>query len=198
MSPSSDRLEQIADMYAKHDDELHRLVRSRQFGHGHISPLVVDDACSFAWTQLLTHDYVNLGPPRWRALAWLRTCAVHEAWRLHRIEYRAAPIVNATVDAITAERDTGAPSAAELAEQHARLELVKQIPERPRRFLLRLALGLHLRRDRRRRGRQLHHRQQADRARQAAPAQPRTSRRGTNRMTAAARPHPTAAGRRHV
>jgi len=141
MSPSSDRLEQIADMYAKHDDELHRLVRSRQFGHGHISPLVVDDACSFAWTQLLTHDYVNLGPPRWRALAWLTTCAVHEAWRLHRIEYRAAPIVNATVDAITAERDTGAPSAAELAEQHARLELVKQIPERPRRFLLRLALG---------------------------------------------------------
>jgi DNA-directed RNA polymerase specialized sigma24 family protein len=136
--PSTERLEEIAAMYANHDAQLRRLVHARGARHGKLNTTVVDDACSFAWTQLLTHDYVDLGPPRWGALAWLTTAAMREAWRLHGRDYLAAP---EELETVRSEREHHAPAADDVAEQHMRLDLVKQIPERPRRFLLRLALG---------------------------------------------------------
>jgi DNA-directed RNA polymerase specialized sigma24 family protein len=51
---------------------------------------------------------------------------------------RAVATDMAAIDA-THEQPGG--EAHELADQHLRLELVQQLPERPRRFLLRLALG---------------------------------------------------------
>ena len=39
----------------------------------------VEDACGFAWLQLIRHQ-----PPRAAALAWLRTTAVREAMKLRR------------------------------------------------------------------------------------------------------------------
>jgi hypothetical protein len=45
------------------------------------------------------------------------------------------------LDAISIGRERAVPGAHEVAAQHLRLDLVAQIPERPRRFLLRLALG---------------------------------------------------------
>jgi len=50
MTPSNDRLEQIADMYATHRDQLQRVVRAR----GSASDAIAQDACSHAWMQLLT------------------------------------------------------------------------------------------------------------------------------------------------
>jgi DNA-directed RNA polymerase specialized sigma24 family protein len=137
MPPSTERLQQIATMYATHDAELHRLVERRGSPHH----ATVEDACAFAWTQLLSADHVDLRPPRWQALAWLTTVAVHEAWRLNRIHRRDGPFDPEKIDTLSMHRQRAVPAAHDVAAQHLRLELVEELPERPRRFLLRLALG---------------------------------------------------------
>jgi hypothetical protein len=67
MQPSTERLQQIAAMFADHDAQLHRVVERR----GSPEHATVEDACAYAWAQLLTADHIDLGPTRWRALAWL-------------------------------------------------------------------------------------------------------------------------------
>jgi DNA-directed RNA polymerase specialized sigma24 family protein len=136
MPSSTERLQQIALMYAADNGELHRLVERR----GSPEQATVEDACAFAWTRLLTAEQVDLRPPRCHALAWLTTVAVHEAWRLNAIGRRAGAFDPDMVDAISIGRER-AVSIHDVAAQHLRLDLVAQIPERPRRFLLRLALG---------------------------------------------------------
>ena len=79
MPPDSERLQQIMTMHALHDHQLRRVVRNRA-SH---DPEVVEDACGHAWTKLLAAEHVELGPPRWGALAWLTTCAVRRARLLH-------------------------------------------------------------------------------------------------------------------
>jgi len=140
MTPSTDRLEQIADMYAKHRNQLLHVVLKRGSHNGAIA----EDACSHAWMQLLTHDYVNVGPPRWGALAWLTQTAVREAWKLDNRERRSHGFIPKDTDDLAQQAGASGhllPGPDELTAQHMRLDLVKQIPERPRRFLLRLALG---------------------------------------------------------
>ena len=74
-SPHAERLRQVTAMVARHDAQLHRVVRRR----GSASPGIVDDACRYAWIQLLTAEHVDLRPPLWEALGWLTTCAVRYA-----------------------------------------------------------------------------------------------------------------------
>jgi len=71
----AERLSQITAMVARHDAQLHRVVRRR----GSRDPEIVDDACTYAWIQLLTAEHVDLRPPLWGALGWLTTCAVRYA-----------------------------------------------------------------------------------------------------------------------
>jgi hypothetical protein len=75
MPHHSERLQQIKAMVDRHDAQLHRVVRRR----GSRSPAIVDDACTYAWLQLLAAEHVDLRPPLWEALAWLTTCAVRYA-----------------------------------------------------------------------------------------------------------------------
>ena len=77
----------------------------------------------------------------WAPLAWLTTTAVREAWRLNALEWQGTPRSPNKLAAIITSRAYTAPDTAELAAMHERLGLVDEIPERPRRFLLRLALG---------------------------------------------------------
>ena len=132
MPPNTERVDAIAALYAEHHQQLLRLVARR----APAGPQTVEDACSFAWAQLLSHPNIDLRPPRWRLLAWLTTTAMHEAWRVHE-QRELAPA--APLDGYGDGR--AAPSAENVAALRARLELVRQLPERPRRFLLRLALG---------------------------------------------------------
>src|SRR4051812_34320376 len=44
---------------------------------------LVDEACSFAWEQLLTHQ-----PDRERVAGWLWKTALRKAWRLEQFESR--------------------------------------------------------------------------------------------------------------
>jgi hypothetical protein len=69
---SNDRLAQITDLYIRHHAQLHAVVRK----HGSHNRAVVDDACAHAWLQLLASPQIDLRPPRWRALAWVPTCAI--------------------------------------------------------------------------------------------------------------------------
>ena len=131
------RLAQIADLYAKHSRQLQRLVGRRAGA----SPQAVEDACSYAWMQLLTHPDVDLRPPSWRLLAWLTKTAVREAWDLARREQRPPVLAEHQLEHVIIERDKLSPSSEEIAELRARLALVRELPERPRRFLLRQMLG---------------------------------------------------------
>jgi hypothetical protein len=82
----TERLRQITAMVARHDAQLHSVVRSR----GSQRPEVVDDACTYAWLQLLAAEHVDLRPPLWEALAWLTTCAVRYARMLNEVERHVA------------------------------------------------------------------------------------------------------------
>lgn len=125
-------------MHAAHDEQLRRLVARR----ANARDAAIDDACSYAWTRLVTHEHVSLGAPRCSALAWLTTTAIHRAWELTDHDARPHPVAGLDeLGLLAAARGHTAPSAEDVAAQHLRLDLVAQIPERPRRFLLRLAVG---------------------------------------------------------
>jgi DNA-directed RNA polymerase specialized sigma24 family protein len=133
-----DRVAVIAAMYRRHDAQLHAVVRKRASANA----AVVDDACAHAWLKLLSTAAVDVGPPRWSALAWVTTCAVRRAWEIERSARRVAatdlPALECAATAATGDRAAELP---DVVLQHLRLQLVTQLPERPRRFMLRLALG---------------------------------------------------------
>jgi hypothetical protein len=112
---------------------------------GGAQPATVEDACSYARAHLITAEHVDVHPPRWRALAYVTKTAVGKAWTLRAAEHRAAAYDYEQLDYLAAARgysDTPADEAAALQMRcELALDLVAQIPERPRRFLLRLALG---------------------------------------------------------
>lgn len=133
----SARNAQIAAMHRECARELQRRVARR----AHADPQTIEDACSHAWLQLLTHHSADLGPPDWRVLGWLTQVATREAWRLTARQLRDGLLDPATIHGERRLRGPVGPGPDELADQHARLQLVGQIPQRPRRFLMRLALG---------------------------------------------------------
>jgi len=67
-----------ADLYDQHHDHLVHVVRRSVFG----SDALVDDACQSAWLVLMRRQ-PNRGPT---LFGWLATTAIHEAWRLSRLE----------------------------------------------------------------------------------------------------------------
>jgi DNA-directed RNA polymerase specialized sigma24 family protein len=128
------RGDQIARIYSEHADELRAYVASIT----RTDPETIEDACSHAWTQLLSHPTIELGSPRNGTLRWLTTTAAREAWRLHKLRGVAA---RADIDAWTEHPGSATPSAESVALLRARIDLVRELPERPRRFLLRHMLG---------------------------------------------------------
>jgi DNA-directed RNA polymerase specialized sigma24 family protein len=128
---------QIAALHRTRAGELRRRVAWRS----RADPQTVEDACSHAWLALLTHPSVDLAAPDWSVLGWLTQTATREARRLQTRRLRDGLLDPSTIES---ERRLGGPldpGPDELAAQHERLDLVTQIPERPRRFLLQLALG---------------------------------------------------------
>ncbi|MEA2232898.1 MAG: hypothetical protein QOD83_2714 [Solirubrobacteraceae bacterium] len=58
-APSTDRLQQLAALYAKHDAQLLSVVGRRVAAQ----PATVADACSYAWAQLLAAEHIDLTVP---------------------------------------------------------------------------------------------------------------------------------------
>ena len=136
--PGADRFAAIGELYRRHDAQLHNVVDK----HGSRNPAIVDDACAHAWLKLLTASAVDLRPQGWRALAWLTTCAIRRAWQLEQTARRAAATDPSALEhAATAAAGDLTGAVPDIVAQRERLDLVSRLPERPRRFLIRLALG---------------------------------------------------------
>jgi len=69
------------ELYRRHHRDLHRTVARAVNG----SRELIEDACQTAWLILLRRQ-----PDRERVFGWLRTVAIHEAYRLSGIERRDA------------------------------------------------------------------------------------------------------------
>lgn len=69
-----------AELFGRHNEHLVRSVRHAVCA----SDALIEDACSFAWMQL-----IRCQPRRETAFAWLRMVAIREAWALSRRERRA-------------------------------------------------------------------------------------------------------------
>jgi DNA-directed RNA polymerase specialized sigma24 family protein len=74
-----------ARLFEEHATRLHAAVAQRV----HTSPANIEDACGFAWLQL-----VRQRPERATAFAWLYATAIREAMKLHRRASR--PFISTT------------------------------------------------------------------------------------------------------
>jgi DNA-binding CsgD family transcriptional regulator len=133
------RSDEIAAYFAEHALRLERLVRARVTA----SAATVEDACAYAWCQLVRRTDVALDE---RAAGWLYRVAVHEGWRLAALEATAV-----SYSPGRGGRDAGeagvpepvAPTAVdELVAARVRLESVWALPDRQRRAVLLFAFGL--------------------------------------------------------
>jgi DNA-directed RNA polymerase specialized sigma24 family protein len=136
-SPSDARAAQIADLYREHARRLERRVACRACA----DPQTIEDACSFAWLRLLTSPVGDLATPQQRLLGWLTMTATREAWRLEARRARERPYDHEAIEGLQRARHELAASTDTIAADRDRLALVAQLPHRPRRFLLRLAMG---------------------------------------------------------
>lgn len=73
------RNDQITRLYVQLHARLEHIVRRSVV----TSEAIIDDACAFAWLQLVRGD-VRIET----ALSWLATVAIREAWRLDRLQRR--------------------------------------------------------------------------------------------------------------
>ena len=137
MKSTATRLARIAAMHRQHARELERRVARR----ARAEPQTIEDACSFAWMQLITHPSIDLDEPSHGALAWITRTAVHEAWRLEARRARDELLDEVALTRELRQREQATPGVDQLAAQRGRLDLGAQIPPRPRRFLLRQAVG---------------------------------------------------------
>ena len=72
-----------AELYRRLHAPLQRIVRGRVSGPA----TCVEDACAFAWEQLLRYQPERSG----QLFGWLVTVATREGWRLVKIERRTTP-----------------------------------------------------------------------------------------------------------
>jgi RNA polymerase sigma factor (sigma-70 family) len=71
------------ELFRRHHERLLRLVARDTCA----PPALAEDACAFAWLQLLRHQ-----PERERIVGWLRVVARHEALRLLRQQWGTRPL----------------------------------------------------------------------------------------------------------
>ena len=120
------------DLYAEHATRLRRCVGSRVT----TSDANLEDACSFAWTQLLA-----CRPSRRASIfPWLVTVAIREALRLHRLERRDVRDGDGMIlNAIESPAASAVPAARIAVDQV--VETLRTIHPRKRRMLLLHAAG---------------------------------------------------------
>lgn len=109
-------------------------------GRAHADRPTVEDACSFAWMQLLTHHSVELASTH-RVLGWLTVTATREVWRLGALRVREFPQDHDAIEGLQRGREQFAAAADAIASHRERLGRVEQLPARSRRFIVRLASG---------------------------------------------------------
>jgi len=81
-----ERDEQIAQFYVRHADRLRHAISAKTSG---LDPMLVEDACAFAWEQLLRRPDIDLA--RWEAYWWVYKVALRKAWAQGRALRREQP-----------------------------------------------------------------------------------------------------------
>jgi len=81
-----------ADLFAR----LHGWLREAVTSYTSAPEHLVEEACSWAWHQLLSHQ-----PPRERVEGWLWRTALREAWRLEAVEERQRGYAEPRAEACT-------------------------------------------------------------------------------------------------
>jgi RNA polymerase sigma factor (sigma-70 family) len=117
-----------ADLFRTYEVALRAAVRSAVFG----DDAIIDDACSFAWLQLLRRQ-----PNRDSVFGWLYTVAVREAWRLHERDARERPL-----ECVPPDREPHRDEVVLETEAHAALAALASLPQRQRDYLTLLVTGL--------------------------------------------------------
>jgi len=122
-------------LYDRYHAELWRAVRRAVYGNDEL----VEDACSFAWTELLVHQ-----PDRGDTLfSWLRTTAIREAWNLHRRARQKAPLLSANEQrANVINKTVPDPVDLDLQLDSRRVaDVLRELPDREARYLALLSAG---------------------------------------------------------
>ncbi len=118
-----------AALYRRLQPRLMRRLRGRVRAHEG----VLEDACSFAWVQLLRRQ-----PSRSEILGWLYVVACHEAWRLLELERRAPTMEQELLELAAGGRDEGPLRDA----AREALQALAALPERQRALLAGQVAGL--------------------------------------------------------
>lgn len=118
-------------LFAAHADKLRRVVGAAV----HTSEVNIEDACSFAWLQLLRRQ-----PRRDSVFGWLATVATREAWRLHARSVRDAHSDDLTV-LLDAQADAGRRAGVDRDELLDTLALLDGLHPRRREMLLLTVAG---------------------------------------------------------
>jgi RNA polymerase sigma factor (sigma-70 family) len=129
-----------ADLFAQHHQRLLRSVKRAV----NAPDALIEDACQLAWT-LLIRNQPDRGP---RLLGWLRTVAIHEAYRLSRTQRRDLALEDLALDGTGGSSPDGWEALIEgptdldsqLAAKHA-LSVLASLPERQRCYLALLIAG---------------------------------------------------------
>jgi RNA polymerase sigma factor (sigma-70 family) len=123
-------------LFQQHASRLSRVVQ----GALRVRPHIVEEACAFAWLQL-----VRTQPERQQIFAWLRVVATHEALRLLREEGRQEPTAGANLEADDLADFVFQVSVDATSEERRRaceaLELIAALPEREARIFARHVAG---------------------------------------------------------
>ncbi|HYZ79800.1 MAG TPA: sigma-70 family RNA polymerase sigma factor [Solirubrobacteraceae bacterium] len=99
---------------------------------------VIEDACQVAWSRLLHHqERVS----RDRAVAWVITTAVHEAFKFVRRSDREVSLDQLVDETGDLYLQATSPSLIETVESRLRLELLDALPQRQQRLLWLQGLG---------------------------------------------------------
>lgn len=120
----------VAEFYRRHHERLVRAVARSVSA----PEALIEDACQTAWAILLRRR-----PERWPELfGWLRTVAIHEAYRLASEERRDERLEDLGVDA---DAFLGGVSGEEAIEARRALAVLGALPEREREYLSLLIAG---------------------------------------------------------
>jgi DNA-directed RNA polymerase specialized sigma24 family protein len=128
---------EVAELYRSVSKRLEEIVRITA---PNASDPVVEDACQFAWDQLVQHA---ARVRRETALAWLAKIALREAHRLSGREGRFHSLDTVFELAGEAAFLGEVPAADEVTERRERLRAIRGLPEKQQRMVWLQALGLN-------------------------------------------------------
>jgi RNA polymerase sigma factor (sigma-70 family) len=125
---------EVAELYARNAG----LVRGQVCSEVTACDDVIDDACQFAWVRLLHHRH-RVG--RDRAVSWLITTALHEAFKLVRRDGHDLSLEQLMEETGDLRISRSAPAPEEAVGARLRLELLQELPERQERLMWLRGLG---------------------------------------------------------